>query len=540
MRYEAWMHEGWFIYKAAADPTDSGSVGEVDCFREKYVSSVILDEFVVYRFRDELDVYCDIAGSTKDAVILPITHLETQHAYSNLITFLKFYRSIKEKLPVLIDGTVLLKYPVILEILQVYVAEIEILIISPGSIVFVEQGYVCQGKFGDKNNDPIDFSFSENSRFDAQSLDSSSNIAFEQWKQRGIWNVYKFNYLDQGFPTPKEVNHLDYVFLRVEVIQHYILYISSDGESDVEMHNLRVLPECIMLLVSTINAGHALSEVLSFYNFFKGQALDIPIAIPLIIKEKLPYIFLIIESLFAGERILIIDDNTYFCGRVWLRRNTHLNFVRNWYEMQFFETEGGFSFSENAFGEAEFEDDPSPLLQLAHEAGASSRSRLRAVEQDYVMFVKLRTDGNAITPQRGMIISDEAHRILSRFGISILKLENLDDLDHYIGTIHNAKVFITSYGSTACTNRFFCNAQSHVLLLANMSYASEYGSVSHYELGKGDDVQKCFSFTRATHLFRSTSQTVFLDFPDEIGPREAQRIVDHLGSRGFRSRSTIV
>ncbi len=74
----------------------------------------------------------------------------------------------------------------------------------------------------------------------------------------------------------------------------------------------------------------------------------------------------------------------------------------------------------------------------------------------------------------------------------------------------HTKNIIVSYGSTACTNRFFCNKNATVILLANEHYKNQYEPNDNLHI--------------ISHLFFCDIQHVILNFDNEINENNIHSI----------------
>ena len=129
-------------------------------------------------------------------------------------------------------------------------------------------------------------------------------------------------------------------------------------------------------------------------------------------------------------------------------------------------------------------------------------------------------------------ISESIRSRLEAGGVAVLQFSDFANLEEYVSTIRAAKVFVTSYGGAACTNRFFCSPDARVILIANNAYRAEYrfpedpGSRALIGVARsfGSDCG-AFPHIRAAHLFPVAEQIVLLDQSDTMTDAEADRIL---------------
>ena len=113
-----------------------------------------------------------------------------------------------------------------------------------------------------------------------------------------------------------------------------------------------------------------------------------------------------------------------------------------------------------------------------------------------------------------MYVFPAARAIAEAAGFRFVSVSDFADISEYICTLRHADRIIISYGSTACTNRFFIAPQASVTVLAHRHYQQEYEWTN-------DDWHVLHS-----HTFPVISQRVLLDFPNEIDEPTMRGLLD--------------
>jgi hypothetical protein len=98
-------------------------------------------------------------------------------------------------------------------------------------------------------------------------------------------------------------------------------------------------------------------------------------------------------------------------------------------------------------------------------------------------------------------------------------INDFKDIYEYICVFYHAKNIIVSYGGVACTNRFFCNPNANVILIANLHYKSEYDSNNENQM---------YSHIRLSHIYICKTQSVLLDFENHIDINNIDSIINLL------------
>ena len=330
------------------------------------------------------------------------------------------------------------------------------------------------------------------------------------------WKPYKFNFDGAAFPLAGELNVLSDVVIGFANVEHFICYLVAGNEPHLNGELYTVIEEPIFIMtLSTSNAAHSLCELMSFIGFYLGSGSNLKIGVNTIIEERLPFIYQILGLFVRADRIIRLDAAAkYRIRRGWLRRNSHFNPVINWNEIPFRKTGDLLVFEDLGRDRLRFLDDPRRLFEKSDEIFHRNETRIN--KHDRIMLVKTMGEPSSTTPSRGTTLGEAARCRVEAAGIEVFSVNDFADIYQYIYTLRSAKLFITSYGGAACTNRFFLSPDAQVILLANKSYKWEYD----YPVPDGE-----YWHIRHSHLFPVKRQTVILDHDDDITLESIERII---------------
>jgi hypothetical protein len=267
--------------------------------------------------------------------------------------------------------------------------------------------------------------------------------------------------------------------------------------------------------ISTSNAGHSLSEILSLTHFLHSSAIlePVSIAVSQVVVDHMPFMFELMKRLNPKNKVRVIEVNSvYLIENGIFRINTHYNFTKNWERTVYEQTTPKQLNFFGLNGYIKYLDDTSPIENLVNEIANNSEQISSGTKK--AVLIKQARDIFSNTPERSLNLSVNARKHLEDRGYEIFSIDDFTSLDDYITKIYNLKTLITSYGSVACTNRFFVNKECKVTLLANLSYKSEYDTMDFAD----------YRHVRMYHLFPVEEQKVLLDFPNSV-TTECARII---------------
>ena len=327
---------------------------------------------------------------------------------------------------------------------------------------------------------------------------------------------YTFNYTgDPLLPKWGEEEILENVFVKIEKLKHRLLYfIDACIETNSIKKIVSVQQDVIILLLSTINPAHSISEIISFINYCAKKENHIAISEYFI--KNLKFMYELITLFFPQEKIIILsNDHIYKFKKLYTFRNQHFNYTKQWESVPFQIENNTLSFKNIQYIKNNFLIDSQFLFDKVEEIYNSFKYKYNLFEN--IMLIKFE-DELSTTPTRGLqILSEEIKTSLSKNNIQVISHKDFDNILHYICVIYHAKNIIFSYGGPCCTNRFFCNPESNVIVLCNQSYKLEYD----YRNEKKD-----YWHIRHSHLIPVKNQTFLLDFENHVDKNNMNKIID--------------
>jgi len=310
---------------------------------------------------------------------------------------------------------------------------------------------------------------------------------------------YEFMYVqDYGIREIKEYQHTCLTIGFVEPL--FITYLLDTN----------TLPDAIqepveLLLLSTTNPAHSICEFISFYTYYTSQLLTRKIVINTLITTKMPYLWQLITLFFPHDRFIFIEQGiTYSFTSLHTRRNHHFLATSNWDTIPFTLNDNVLKFEDlqtiSYFLSCDF------LFSKIKEIYEANRHRYTL--NDSIMIIKTTTDKLTVTPHRAIEYPDnDVLDALNAHSIKMVAVTDFADIYEYICTIYHAKKLIFSYGGPMCINRFFCNPEASIVVLANLHYKHEY---------EYNNQNKNFWHVRHAMLSPVRSQTFLLDVPNEL------------------------
>ena len=134
---------------------------------------------------------------------------------------------------------------------------------------------------------------------------------------------------------------------------------------------------------------------------------------------------------------------------------------------------------------------------------------------DNVALIKFNTE-ICSSPSRGFSPLNDAIKS-SMNHIKFISMKDFKTIFHYICVLYHAKNIIFSYGGPCCTNRFFCNPESNIVVLCNKHYRPEY---------EYNNDNKMYWHVRHSHLIPVKKQTFLLDFENYIDESNIRLILE--------------
>ena len=291
--------------------------------------------------------------------------------------------------------------------------------------------------------------------------------------EAGDWLSYPFNYNGAPSPPLREINDISGMSLKVDVVEHFLTYHFHPSPAEAHHGQVESIDCPLMVLaLSTSNAGHAMSEIISFINFVRQTPAEIKIGVSEAFMIKLPLIFEFVQRLYESDRIIVLRRNTvYHLRRAWIRRENHFNASCNWMDLDY-ESDDNVLCFRHLDEHIKFDDDPYIVQEQAHRIYEQCRDRYTL--HDRVMLLKTVDSRNLTTPGRALLLDNVYKAKIAESGFHLASIEQFSCIEEYICTLYHARQLVLSYGSTTCTNRFFVKPACDVIVIANQAYQFEY------------------------------------------------------------------
>lgn len=330
---------------------------------------------------------------------------------------------------------------------------------------------------------------------------------------------YIFNYNgDPNLPPYGEENTYINNYVRIDCIHacnQYYIDVIPDNLPVIEINK-----KIILMLISTTNSAHSLSEIIDFINYYKKEInFNNIVGISEYVVSHLPFLFELIKIFIPENNIIILNaSNIYKFDIIITYRNFHFNSLDNWNEIPFIKENNTIYFNNLYNVRNNFKCDPSFLFEKFEEIYNEHNHKYNLY--DNIMLIKTGVDKYVFSHNRCMeILEDNIKEILNSKNIKVLSVNDFKDIYEYICVFYHAKNIITSYGGVACTNRFFCNPNANVVLICNLHYKYEY---------EYDNENEMYWHMRHSHIFVSKQQKVLLDFENKIDINNLNKILNLL------------
>jgi hypothetical protein len=331
------------------------------------------------------------------------------------------------------------------------------------------------------------------------------------------WYRYPFNFTGEPGILVGEITKLHDVLLETFLASNgHMGYLWKDDVKSTAGPRspiTHIAGHGLILKISSTNSGHALSEMMSFleYYFECKEQFDW-IVVRSDFHEKNKFIFSLLCQFIPRAKIKLIKNKTiYSFEAITLRRNRWFNAVKDWRSIRYTKSDNLVHLQQLNFILENLQDSPRFVMEFSKKlhAEASYKYNLR----DKVLMLKMEKNPLQDPGNRAMHVPVSSRNIATENGFSIFYIDNIADIEEYICTLQHAKVAVFSYGATACTNRFFLNENCLVILLANESYKAEY------EFGPE------LWHPLHSHTFPVNRQIIWLDFPDVVTDADVIRLM---------------
>jgi hypothetical protein len=339
------------------------------------------------------------------------------------------------------------------------------------------------------------------------------------WESQNDWRIYPFNFTGSPNPAIGEIIKLKDVLLDTYLaVNGHVGYRWKDcaGCADKNsIHAQYVAGIGIILNISGTNSGHALSEMISFLNYFINcnEQFDW-VAVTSAFAERNKFIFGLLCQFIPRAKIVLIKTQTiYKFDIITLRRNRWFNAIADWRSIRYTKTENLVHLSSLNLLIGMYCDSPSLITKLSKKLYSEEAFKYNLKKK--VMMMKITESPLSVTPERAIHVPNSAKSIAVSAGFNIFDLNKISGIEEYICTLHHADIAIFSYGATACTNRFFLKETCTVILLANTSYKAEYDFKETDELWH----------PLHSHTFPVKRQIIWLDFPDVVTDADMEKLI---------------
>ena len=334
---------------------------------------------------------------------------------------------------------------------------------------------------------------------------------------------YNFSFSGQTEPKQDEEEIHNNIFVKM-ILKHnlttFIEYFIDDKIDEVDQINSNnictINDEATFLLISTGNSAHSICEIISFINYYKNISPNKVIVISEYVLEILPLLFDLIKLFINNDKLIILKKNTiYKFNTLVTYRNIHFNYITNWPNINFSKNNDILRFNNLENIKHHFSINTLFLFDKIKEIYETYKNDFQLYEN--IMLIKTSNDLNASSTYRSILYPNEnVMDILNKNNIKFLSIPYFKNIFHFICLLYHAKNIIFSYGGPCCTNRYFCNPNANVIVLANSHYKQEYDHSQNYW------------HLRYSHLCPVKSQSFLLDFENNLNENNINEIINLL------------
>ena len=327
-------------------------------------------------------------------------------------------------------------------------------------------------------------------------------------------NRFVFNYNGaRNLPQWGEIKNLHDTYVRIEKYAHLnIYYIDNHLDNNNEIINIP--DDTDILLISTLNSAHSISELLSFIQYYGNKTNKI--AISEYFVKDLPFLYELLELFIPKDRFIILyDSKNYLFTTLITYRCHHFNYTKNWNSIPFITKNNSLYFENIQSIKSTFLIDSSNLFDKVEEIYNNHKHEYTLY--DNIALIKFDNE-ICTTPSRGFKILNNDIKVKMNH-IEFISMKDFKNIFHFICVLYHAKNIIFSYGGPCCTNRFFCNPESNVIVLCNKHYKYEY---------EYNNINKEYWHVRHSHLIPVKTQTFLLDFENHIDEGNVNDILNLL------------
>jgi hypothetical protein len=325
--------------------------------------------------------------------------------------------------------------------------------------------------------------------------------------------LYSFNYNDSSNgPTVGEVTLHTNISIEIGfAMPLFILYRLLDKYNETS-----VIEEPVeMLLLSTTNPAHSLGEFTSFLEYYLNSQKQLKVCINSYIVIKMPYLYGLIKQFIPENNLILIEsDKIYNFKSITLRRNHHFVYLNRWETFSFIASDNILHFNDLQRAKELYCVNCIRLFDKVKEIYETHRHKYNL--SDSIMMIKTSRENLSVSIQRAISYpNQDILNIFAKKGIKFVEVTQFRDIFEYICTIYHAKNIIFSYGGPMCINRFFCNPNANIIVLANTHYKPEYDY---------NNSAKNYWHVKHAMLAPVKSQHFIIDFDNELNHNNITQI----------------
>jgi len=336
---------------------------------------------------------------------------------------------------------------------------------------------------------------------------------------KNIFVLNKINYEYNFYNTPDgpiigEESVFINKLIEISLTFNRLSYIISSNDDNLNNNNIN--DTIIMIVISLINPEHALSEFLSFLEYYKKNKYEkYNVGISQFIVDRIPYFLELIELFIKKEKIIIIQSNTlYNCNKIIMRRNHHFIHTNRSDTYKCHTNNLQLQFDNNSNINNFFSLNCNQLLFKIKEIYTKYKDNYTLY--DTIMFIKTDQETHELELQHSIKYPHEnIIKILLQNNIKIINSKSFKDINEYICVLYHAKKVILSYGKYTSFNKYFCNPDAEVIVLANLHYKSQYNCT-----------QQKYWHIKFAMLAPVRIQHFLLDFENELTIENINRFIN--------------
>ena len=191
------------------------------------------------------------------------------------------------------------------------------------------------------------------------------------WTPRNGWHIYPFNFGNASNCAVGELIILQDVLLNTHMATNgHIQYLWKDDPKEANAPHAQT--ECvagngIILNISGNNSGHALSEIMSFLNYFLNcdETFDW-LAVSSAFADCNRFMFGLLCQFVPRANIKLLKTGTiYAFDRITLRRNRWFNAVGDWRSIRHTRTDGLVHLSSLTYLSEKYQDSPRLIMDFS-------------------------------------------------------------------------------------------------------------------------------------------------------------------------------